>query len=74
MVRNGRTKRGAQLYRCRECRRQFVQSPLRSLIPAEIWKIVDGLLLCDVQVRIIAKVTGISSRWIYERRKRLRDG
>jgi DNA-binding Lrp family transcriptional regulator len=51
-----------------------VRSPLRSRISARIWEIVDGLLSHDVQIRIIAKVTGISSSWIYERKRKLRDG
>ena len=74
VVCNGKAKRGAQLYRCRACGRQFVKSPLRPRIPARIWEIIDGLLSHSVQVRIIADVTGISLRWIYERRKRFRDG
>ena len=64
VVKNGRTHYGKQRYRCRVCGRQFVEHPTRQPIDATTRSLIDKLLLERLALAAIARVTGVSERWL----------
>ncbi len=75
VVKYGKTAAGLQKYRCvyPGCRRQFVAGSDHMIDPETKYR-VEKLLYADVHPTQIAKAeTGISLRWIYELRKRMKN-
>ena len=70
VVRNGRIAGGRQNYKCKECGRQFVLNPRNQQIDARVKRIARRLLAEGISVLVIARVTEISARWIYELKKK----
>jgi transposase-like protein len=71
----GNTKAGLQKYRCLDpkCRRQFVPGASH-LVDKNTKQAVTELLKANVKPNIIAKATpGVSRRWIYDLRKRMKN-
>lgn len=64
IVKNGRTHYGKQRFRCQECGRQFVEHPTRQPIEEETRALIDKLLLERLALAAIARVTGVSERWL----------
>jgi transposase-like protein len=60
----GYTHYGKQRYRCRDCGRQFVDNPTRQPVEASTRELVDKLLLERLSLAGIARVTGVSPRWL----------
>ncbi len=74
LSRYGKTHAGLQKYRCLElgCRRQFVAGSDHAVDP-ETRARVEKLLAAGVKPPQIAQAeTGISLRWIYELRRKMR--
>ena len=65
-MKNGRTRHGKQNYKCRECRRQFVENPQWRPISDEIKGIVDRLLLEKISLAGIARALQISELWLQQ--------
>jgi len=65
VVKNGKSRHGIQLYRCRACNRQF-SFPLKTKVTGKIKTIVKSLLIDGVDIKVIAKATGVSVSWIYD--------
>nr|WP_127011276.1 hypothetical protein [Chlorogloeopsis fritschii] len=51
-------------FKCHNCRRQFVESPTRQPIDNSTRELIDKLLLERVSLAAIARVTGVSTRWL----------
>jgi transposase-like protein len=52
------------MYRCKECGRQFVLSPDKSMISDEKKSLIDRLLLERVSLAAITRIVGISKFWL----------
>ncbi|MEM8675142.1 MAG: IS1 family transposase [Cyanobacteria bacterium P01_G01_bin.67] len=68
-IRNGR-RRGKQCYKCRDCGRQFVESPIERSYPPEVRQICLKMYLNGMGLRGIERVTEIHHttvmNWIKE--------
>ncbi|MBW4557881.1 MAG: hypothetical protein KME59_18470 [Trichormus sp. ATA11-4-KO1] len=64
IVKNGRTHYGKQRFKCQNCGRQFVESATRQPIENSTRELIDKLLLERLSLAAIARVTGVSSRWV----------
>jgi insertion element IS1 protein InsB len=61
---NGMTRRGKQNYKCRDCKRQFVEDPQWKPKDKDTLSLVDLLLLEKIPLAGIARVTGVSESWL----------
>jgi len=66
LVKNGFNVLNKQMYRCKECGRQFVLDPTKSVISDEKKKLIDDMLLERISLAGIARVLNISERWIQD--------
>ena len=64
IVKNGRPHYGKQRFRCQECGRQFVENATRQPIDQQTRTLIDKLLLERLALAAIARVTGVSERWL----------
>ena len=63
-VKNGFNATNKQMYRCRDCGRQFVLNPEKSAISDENKSLIDRLLLERLSLAAIARVVGVSKSWL----------
>lgn len=63
---NGTTRRGKQNYKCRDCRRQFVEDPQWQPKSKDTFSLVNLLLLEKLPLTGIARVTQVSQSWLQE--------
>jgi transposase-like protein len=63
-IKYGHTHYGKPRFRCQDCGRQFVEAPTRQPIDAATRQLVDKLLLERLSLAAIARVTGVSQRWL----------
>ena len=63
-VKNGSIHTGKQKYACKECGRQFVKKPQFRKISDETKGLIDRLMLERLSLAGIARVTGVSERWL----------
>jgi transposase-like protein len=64
IVKNGKIHNGKQNFKCRECRRQFVQDPQNKIIDQATKTLIDKLLLEKIPLAGIARVVGVSEPWL----------
>lgn len=64
VVKNGKIHNGKQNFKCRACGRQFVQDPQNKIIDQDTKNLIDKLLLEKLPLAGIARVTGVSERWL----------
>jgi transposase-like protein len=64
VIRNGRIHNGKPKFACKECHYQFVEKPAKPRISDETKALIDKLLLERVSLAGIARVTGVSARWL----------
>lgn len=64
VVKNGFNGTHKQMYRCKKCGRQFVLDPEKSPISSETKDPIDKLLLERLPLAGIARVVGVSERWL----------
>ena len=64
IVRNGKIHNGKQRFLCKECGRQFIENPSKKIISQETKDIIDKLLAERISLAGIARVTGVSERWL----------
>ena len=64
VVHNGHIHNGKAKYACKACGRQFVENPQSNRISDEKRALVDKLLLERVSQAGIARVVGVSERWV----------
>jgi transposase-like protein len=55
---------GKQRFRCQNCGRQFVETPTRQPVALETRTLIDKLLKERLPLAAIARVTGVSERWL----------
>lgn len=55
---------GKQKYKCNACGRQFVLNPAKFPIPDQTKNLIDKLLLERISLAGIARITGVSERWL----------
>ena len=63
-VRNGKIHNGKQRFLCKECGRQFIENPCKKNISQETKDMIDRLLLERISLAGIARVVGVSERWL----------
>ena len=63
-MKNGRTRRGKQNYKCRDCGRQFVENPQWQPIASESQAMIDRLMLEKIPLAGIARVMQLSEDWL----------
>ena len=66
VMKNDRTRLRAQNYKCRDCRRQFVEDPQWRMISEETKGIIDRLLLEKLSLAGIARALEISEMWVQQ--------
>ena len=64
VVKNGHTHTGKQNFKCRDCGRQFVMTPIHQPIDKEKRELIDKLLLEKISLAGIVRATGVSARWL----------
>ena len=64
IVKYGRTHYGKQRFRCQDCKRQFVEAPSRQPIDQVTRDLIEKLLKERLALAAIARVTGVSERWL----------
>jgi len=64
IVKNGHIHNGKQKYMCKECGRQFVEDPQNKPVSDEQKALIDKLLLEKIPLAGIARVVGVSERWL----------
>ncbi len=64
IIKYGRTHYGKPRFRCQDCRRQFVEGATRQPIDDATGQLIDKLLLERLALAAIARVTGVSQRWL----------
>ena len=63
VVKNGRIHNGKPKFACKACGRQFVEHP-QNRISADTKERIDKLLLERIPLSGIARVVGVSERWL----------
>jgi len=63
-VKNGLTHNKNQNNKCKNCNRQFVFNPRKKVIGEETKNLIDKLLLPKLPLAGIARITGVSERWL----------
>ena len=63
VVKNGSIHNGKPKFSCQDCNRQFVENP-QNKIPQNKKELIDKLLLERVSLAGIARVVGVSERWL----------
>ena len=64
IIKYGLTHYGKPRFRCQGCGRQFVENPTRQPIDEATRILVDKLLLERLALAAIARITGVSERWL----------
>jgi transposase-like protein len=63
-IKYGHTHDGKPRFKCRDCGRQFVAGATRQPIDEATRQLIDKLLLERLALAAIARVTGVSERWL----------
>ena len=63
VVKNGSIHNGKPKFSCKDCSRQFVENP-ENRIPQDKKDLIDKLLLERIPLAGIARVVGVSERWL----------
>jgi insertion element IS1 protein InsB len=66
VVKNGSNSVGTPKYLCRSCGRQFVEQPKKQAIKEETKDLIKKLLLERLSLAGIARVTGVSEKWLQD--------
>ncbi len=64
VMKNGFIHNGKLNYQCKDCTRQFVLNPKNKKINRETKDLIDKLLLERLALAAIARVAGVSERWL----------
>ena len=64
IIKNGSNGVGRSKFLCKACGRQFVEDPKNGSIAQETKELIDKLLLERIPLAGIARVIGVSERWL----------
>ena len=64
VIKNGSIHNKKSKYTCKSCGRQFVKNPTKTSITQQQKDLIDKLLLERISLRVIARVVGVSWRWL----------
>ena len=64
IIKYGHTHYDKPRFRCQDCGRQFVEDATRQPIDQGTRQLIDKLLLERLALAAIARVTGVSERWL----------
>jgi len=64
IIKYGHTHYGKPRFRYQDCGRQFVENATRQPIDEATRQLIDKLLLERLALAAIARVTGVSERWL----------
>lgn len=64
VIKYGHTHYGKPRFRCQACGRQFVENASRQPVEEGTRQLIDKLLLERLALAAIARVTGVSERWL----------
>lgn len=64
IVKNGSNGVGTQKYKCKSCKRQFVENPKNKRVSGDTKRLVDRLLLERIPLAGVARVAGVSEPWL----------
>ncbi len=64
LIKNGSIHNGKPKHQCKNCGRQFVANPIKTIILSETKQLIDKLLLERISLRGIARVTQVSWSWL----------
>ncbi len=64
IIKYGHTHYGKPRFRCQACERQFVENATRQPIDEATRQSIDKLLLERLALAAIARITGVSKRWL----------
>ena len=64
IVKNGSLGNGKPKFKCKACGKQFVENPQKHPISDSTKQLIDKLLLEKIPLAGIARVTGVSGRWL----------
>lgn len=64
IIKYGHTHYGKPRFRCQDCGRQFVENASRQPIDQVTRQLIDQLLLERLALAALARVTGVSERWL----------
>ena len=64
IVKNGRIHNKKPKYKCLDCGRQFIENPTKKYIDPTILDYIDKMLLEKIPLAGIARVTGVSKKWL----------
>lgn len=65
-VKNGSPHHKKPKFKCQACGRQFVQNYSKKVISSETKSLIDKLLLEKISLAGIARVTGVSEKWLQD--------
>ena len=65
VIKNGSIHNGKPKFSCKDCDRQFVENP-ENRIPQDKKDLIDKLLLERISLAGIARVVGVSERWLQD--------
>ncbi len=63
-IKNGSIHNGKPKFKCKDCGRQFIENPTHKRITQQTKDLIDKLLLEKIPLAGIARVTGVSERWL----------
>jgi transposase-like protein len=66
IVKNGSLGNGKSKFKCSACGRQFVERPKKQPISGTTKALIDKLLLERISLAGIARVAGVSERWLQD--------
>jgi insertion element IS1 protein InsB len=66
IVKNGSNAVGTPKFMYRSCGRPLVEPPKKGPLPQETKELIDKLLLERISLAGIARVTGVSERWLQD--------
>ena len=73
VVKNGSNGMGKQPYKCKDCCRQFVLNPKSNKLLEETKQLIEQLLLENISLAGIARVTKVSKKWGWSSTPLLQD-
>lgn len=65
-VKNGKIHNDKPKFKCKDCGRQFIENPTNKVIDSQTKELIDRLLLERISLAGIARVTGVSKKWLQD--------